>query len=116
MNSNKLYFYIAPYLIWMSLFFVIPTLLVIIVSFIDQASWDAIITAIRNFHPNIRTDGLLVALQKVGDQAQLNFTLDAYKELLEPRVTITIFRTFVISLISAIVCLLLSIPTAHYIS
>ena len=116
MNSNKLYFYIAPYLIWMSLFFVIPTLLVIIVSFIDQASWDAIITAIRNFHPNIRTDGLLVALQKVGDQAQLNFTLDAYKELLEPRVTVTIFRTFVISLISAIVCLLLSIPTAHYIS
>ncbi|MDK2818172.1 MAG: ABC transporter permease [Spirochaetota bacterium] len=116
MNNNKLYFYIAPYLIWMSLFFVIPTLLVVIVSFIDQSSWDTIITVIRNFHPNIKTDGLFVALQKVGEQVVLTFTFDAYRELLEPRVTVTIFRTFVISLISAIVCMVLSIPTAHYIS
>ncbi len=99
--NKKALLYSSPYLIWMSLFFLVPTLLVILVSFFDQSSWDSLISAIRNSNTS---------------NLKLNFTLNAYKELLEPRVTITIYRTFIISLIASIVCVFLSIPTAHYIS
>ncbi len=115
--NNKLHLYTTPYLIWMSLFFVVPTLLVILVSFTDQVSWDIIVTAIRNFHPNARQHGFGYALQEFIPQfSQLNFSLGAYQELFEPRVTITMTRTFTISFVSAVVCVLFALPTAHYIS
>ncbi|MGL5955229.1 MAG: ABC transporter permease [Brevinema sp.] len=114
MNKNS-WLYVTPYLIWMSLFFLIPTLLVILVSFFDQNSWDLLTSLIRDFHPTAQNEGLLIAFQKVFDFSFL-FTLDAYRELFEPRVTITLYRTFTISLIASIVCIILSIPTAHYIS
>ncbi|MGL4676661.1 MAG: ABC transporter permease [Brevinema sp.] len=113
--NKKLWIYVTPYLIWMSLFFLIPTLLVILVSFFDQNSWDLLISLIRDFHPTVRNEGIFVAFQKI-TEFSFHFTLDAYKELFEPRVTITIYRTFVISLIASIVCIILSIPTAHYIA
>lgn len=116
MNNRKLNFYAFPYMIWMSLFFVIPTLMVILVSTIDQVSWDALVTAIRNFHPMVREDGISTALRTTGQSLSLKFSLGAYKELFEPRVTITLMRTLRISVIAAVVCVVLSIPSAHFIS
>jgi len=115
--KNKLIIYSFPYLLWMSLFFVIPTLLVVFVSFIDNQSWSEIIIAIRNFRPNIQNEGLFNAckiLFSVFDQ--MEFSIIAYSELLEPRVSITILRTVIISLISALFCIIMAIPTAHFIS
>lgn len=117
MNNKKLVFYMSPYLLWMSLFFLIPTLLVILVSFFDQQSWDQLLTLVRDFHPLAREKGLFGAIQEtLKVKEPFNFSFHAYRELFEPRVLVTIQRTFLISLASSIICVLLSVPTAHYIS
>lgn len=113
--SKKLNCYAAPYLLWMSLFFVIPTLLVILISFIDNQSWNELVNAIKLFSQNKKTQGLLQALSSFSN-LNLQFSGIAYLELFEPRVIVTMMRTFIISSITAVVCVLFSLPTAHYIS
>lgn len=115
--NKKLTIYMLPYLLWMSLFFLVPTLLVILVSFFDQNSWDNLISTIREFHPAIKQFGLEKAIQQIlTSEKAFKFSLAAYHELFEPRVLVTLYRTFSISIVASIVCVILSIPTAHYIS
>ncbi|MGL4393925.1 MAG: ABC transporter permease [Brevinema sp.] len=113
--DKKLKLYVAPYLIWMSLFFVIPTILVILVSFVDNQSWNQILIAIRDFVPTLKSKGLGDALGTFAN-LDLKFSLAAYVELSEPRVVVTILRTLTIALITSIFCVLIALPSAHFIS
>ncbi|MGL4560665.1 MAG: ABC transporter permease [Brevinema sp.] len=113
--DKKLKLYVAPYLIWMSLFFVIPTFLVILVSFVDNQSWNDILITIRDFSSTLKSQGLQKATQTFFD-LDLKFSLAAYFELGEPRVVVTILRTITIAFITSIICVLISLPSAHFIS
>ncbi|MGL4388100.1 MAG: ABC transporter permease [Brevinema sp.] len=113
--QKKLRYYVAPYLIWMSLFFVIPTFLVILVSFVDNQSWNEMLIVIRDFVPTIKSKGLGTALTAFSD-LDLKFSIAAYYELLEPRVVVTIIRTLTITFITSVICVLISLPSAHFIS
>ncbi|MGL4367302.1 MAG: ABC transporter permease [Brevinemataceae bacterium] len=115
-NQNYLALYTTPYLIWMSLFFIFPTLLVIFVSFVDNQSWDRIAASIREFYPTLAQSGIKEAFEQLKNTfGQFAFTLAAYQELFEPRVTATLMRTASISFIASLICVILALPTAHFI-
>lgn len=116
---QKLKVYVSLYLGWMILFFIIPTTLIFLVSFMENQSWNAITAVIRDFHPNVKNLGWQGAIRDLFSSqvwSEIHFNFNAYKELIEPRVVITVARTFFISIIAACVCVILSLPSAYFIA
>lgn len=92
MNKKDLrYLYYLPLTIWMTLFFFIPTLIIIYFSFLTKGAYGGI----TNFS---------------------KLSLKAYKELFTPELIEIILKTLKISLIITIIVIVMSIPTAYYIS
>lgn len=92
MNKKDLrYLYYLPLTIWMTLFFFIPTLIIIYFSFLTKGAYGGI----TNF-------------------SKLSFK--AYKELFTPELIEIILKTLKISFIITIIVIIMSIPTAYYIS
>lgn len=92
MNKKNLkLLYYLPLTIWMTLFFAIPTSIIIYFSFLKKAAYGGI-------------DGYT------------KFSLKAYRDLLDPQLLKVIVKTFRISIIITLVVILLAIPTAYFIS
>jgi len=79
----------APSLIWLILFFLVPTLIVYLFSFRPSEIYGGI-----------------------GE----GWTLDTIKSLMKTSNVIIIFRTFILSLIATAICLVISLPTGYALS
>lgn len=111
--------YALPFVFWMLFFFVFPTLLIVLVSFMDNQSWKDLTAFLNQVAPVFYSEGPSAAWKLASENpvwTKLAFSTAAYRELLEPRVLITTYRTFMISLIASVVCVALSLPAAYYIS
>lgn len=119
LKKESLNRYALPFVFWMLVFFAIPSLLIVFVSFIDNQSWKDIILLISEVTPILYTQGPKEAGQFFFNSPaleNLSFNLNAYRELFEPRVLATTFRTFIISGIASIICVVIALPAAYYIS
>lgn len=90
-NKNLKYLYYLPLTIWMTIFFLLPTLIIVYFSFLNKASYGGI------------TDFTTI-------------TFKAYKELLSPDLIEVVIKTLKISFIITVIVIILSLPTAYYIS
>lgn len=108
-----------PFVFWMFFFFIFPSLLIVLVSFMDNQSWKELTSFLNTAAPVFYTEGPVAAWKFAASSpvwSSLSFSSAAYSELLEPRVLVTTYRTLIISLISAIICVAISLPAAYYIS
>jgi len=78
----------APALLWLLVFFLVPYLIVIIYSFLTADIYDV----------------------------QFEFTLDAYRQALNPQYLNTLFQSFRLAVITTLLCILLGFPVAYYIA
>lgn len=84
--------YFLPITIWMTIFFVIPTFLIVYVSFLQKGPYGGVISYTQ-------------------------FSLDAYKNLFSSSSTLQIFiKTIYMSVLITFGTLFLAIPTAYYIA
>lgn len=91
-KSKLKYFYFIPITVWMSIFFAIPTLIIVYFSFLKKGAYGGI----TNYH---------------------TFTLKAYKDLFNsPELLRILLKTFYISIIITGLTLFLALPCAYYIS
>lgn len=92
MNKKNLkLLYYLPLTIWMTIFFAIPTAIIVYFSFLKKAAYGGI-------------DGYT------------NFSLKAYKDLLDPQLLKVLFKTLRISVVITAIVIILAIPTAYFIS
>lgn len=92
MNKKNLkLLYYLPLTIWMTIFFAIPTAIIIYFSFLKKAAYGGI-------------DGYT------------NFSLKAYRDLLDPQLLKVLFKTLRISIVITSIVIILAIPTAYFIS
>ena len=92
MNKKNLkLLYYLPLTIWMTIFFAIPTAIIIYFSFLKKAAYGGI-------------DGYT------------NFSLKAYRDLLDPQLLKVLFKTLRISIVITAIVIILAIPTAYFIS
>lgn len=92
MNKNNLkLLYYLPLTIWMTVFFAIPTAIIVYFSFLKKAAYGGI-------------DGYT------------KFSLKAYKDLLDPQLLKILVKTIRISIIITIIVIIIAIPTAYFIS
>ncbi len=93
MKNNKTlkHLYYLPITIWMSIFFGIPTLIIVYFSFLKKGVYGGI-------------------------KSYTNFSLDAYKELITPELLYIIFKTLEMAILITIFVMIFSIPTAYFIS
>ncbi|MGL5254405.1 MAG: ABC transporter permease [Brevinema sp.] len=111
--------YATPFIFWMIAFFFLPTLLIVIVSFMDNQSWKDLTALIAKTAPVLYSKGPVAAWPMFTSSpvwGNIHFNLDAYKELLESRVLVTTWRTIVISTVASIISVILSVPAAYYMS
>lgn len=83
--------YYLPLTIWMTLFFVIPTAIIVYFSFLKKGPYGGIVS-------------------------YTSYSLKAYKELITPELLKIVLKTFNISVVITAVVIFLSIPTAYFIS
>lgn len=115
--KNHPSFYTTSYLIWMFCFFVLPTCIVFLISFIDHPSWNHLITAINTFYYELQhTNSTTSFLNLKHALSSIHFTISSYTQLTESRVSITLARTLLISLGTAIFCIFISLPSAYFIA
>lgn len=97
MENNKeekilKYLYFLPITIWMTIFFVIPTIIIVYFSFLKKAPYGGVV-------------------------GYNSFSLEAYKEIFNSSALMTIFiKTINISLWITVITLILAIPTSYYIA
>lgn len=92
MNKKNLkLLYYLPLTIWMTIFFAIPTAIIIYFSFLKKAAYGGI-------------DGYT------------KFSLKAYRDLLDPQLLKVLFKTLRISIVITAIVIILAIPTAYFIS
>lgn len=92
MNKKNLkLLYYLPLTIWMTIFFAIPTAIIIYFSFLKKAAYGGI-------------DGYT------------NFSLKAYRDLLDPQLLKVLFKTLRISIVITAIVIILAIPTSYFIS
>ena len=87
MNRGK--YLVTPVLIWLSLFFVVPLLIVVVISFLGRTPYGQLI---------------------------FNFTLENYQRFFEPLYLNILIYTFVMSLLVTILTFLLGYPLAYTIA
>ncbi|MGL5720960.1 MAG: ABC transporter permease [Brevinema sp.] len=117
--KRKLNHFAAPFIFWMMAFFFLPTLLIFVVSFMDNQSWKDLTALIAKVAPVLYSRGPVEAWSMASSSPvweNIHFNLDAYRELLATRVLVTTWRTIVISTVASIISVILSVPTAYYIS
>lgn len=90
-DSKLKLFYYMPITIWMSLFFAIPTLIIIYISFLKKGVYGGI-------------------------DSFFDFSLEGYKGLFSPDIMNVLLKTINMSIIITIFVLLFAIPTAYFIS
>ena len=83
--------YYLPLTIWMTLFFAIPTAIIVYFSFLKKGPYGGIVS-------------------------YTSYSLKAYKELITPELLKIVLKTFNISVVITAVVIFLSIPTAYFIS
>lgn len=83
--------YYLPLTIWMTLFFAIPTAIIVYFSFLKKGPYGGIVS-------------------------YTSYSLKAYKELITPELLKIVLKTFNISIVITAVVIFLSIPTAYFIS
>lgn len=83
--------YYLPLTIWMTLFFAIPTVIIVYFSFLKKGPYGGIVS-------------------------YTSYSLKAYKELITPELLKIVLKTFNISVVITAVVIFLSIPTAYFIS
>ena len=83
--------YYLPLTIWMTLFFAIPTAIIVYFSFLKKGPYGGIVS-------------------------YTSYSLKAYKELITPELLKIVLKTFNISVVITEVVIFLSIPTAYFIS
>ena len=88
LKSAPIFKTIGPVAIWLITFFIVPLLLVLIVSFLSRGEYGDI---------------------------QLPFTLDNYKRLLSPIYGQILIKTLVISISTTVGCLIIGYPFAYFI-
>lgn len=81
--------YTLPLNFWLTFFFIIPTLIIVVFSFLKRGLYGGVIW---------------------------HFTMEAYRALLYPAFLKVVFNTFYISVMSTILTIMLSIPVAYYIA
>lgn len=91
-ESKLRYMYYLPITIWMSIFFAIPTAIIVYYSFLKKGAYGGI-------------------------SSYTSFTLKAYKDLFtSPDILKIIIKTINLSVIITIITLLLALPSAYFIS
>lgn len=80
---------LSPVLIWMTLFFVVPIIMVIIVSFLTRGQYGGI---------------------------DYKFTLDNYIKLFNPLYVEILIKSLIIALLTTLICLFLGYPFAYFIA
>lgn len=80
---------LAPAVIWLSLFLVIPTLLVVLYSFLEKGTYGGVV---------------------------YNFTLEHFARFFEPLYIQILWDTLVVSIFTTVICLLLGYPLAYAIT
>ncbi|MDK9580379.1 ABC transporter permease [Sneathia sanguinegens] len=90
-KKNLKLLYYLPLTIWMTIFFAIPTAIIVYFSFLKKSAYGGI----ENY---------------------TTFTLKAYKDLADPQLLTILFKTLKISIIITAVVIILSVPTAYFIS
>lgn len=90
MGKKGSFSYYISLLLWLTLFFVFPTLIIFVISFLKKAPYGGIIP--------------------------WNFSLDAYASLFDKVFLKIIFKTLEISIWVTIITLVLALPTAYFIS
>lgn len=88
-NLRNLYY--LPLTIWMTLFFAIPTVIIVYFSFLKKGPYGGIVS-------------------------YTSYSLKAYKELITPELLKIVLKTFNISVVITAIVIFLSIPTAYFIS
>ena len=83
--------YYLPLTIWMTLFFVVPTAIIVYFSFLKKGPYGGIVS-------------------------YTSYSLKAYKELITPELLKILLKTFNISVVITFVVIFLSIPTSYFIS
>lgn len=83
--------YYLPLTIWMTLFFAIPTAIIVYFSFLKKGPYGGIVS-------------------------YTSYSLKVYKELITPELLKIVLKTFNISVVITAVVIFLSIPTAYFIS
>lgn len=83
--------YYLPLTIWMTLFFAIPTVIIVYFSFLKKGPYGGIVS-------------------------YTSYSLKAYKELITPELLKIVLKTFNISVVITAIVIFLSIPTAYFIS
>ena len=83
--------YYLPLTIWMTLFFAIPTAIIVYFSFLQKGPYGGIVS-------------------------YTSYSLKAYKELITPELLKILLKTFNISVVITFVVIFLSIPTSYFIS
>ncbi|VWL85610.1 ABC transporter permease [Oceanivirga miroungae] len=88
-NLKQLYY--LPITIWLTIFFMIPTLIIVYFSILKKGVYGGI-------------------------KSYTSFSLDAYRELLTPELMYITYKTLEMSIIITFIVVIISIPTAYYIS
>ncbi|WP_288777664.1 ABC transporter permease [uncultured Sneathia sp.] len=90
-KKNLKLLYYLPLTIWMSIFFAIPTGIIVYFSFLKKAAYGGI-------------EGYTI------------FTLKAYRNLLDPQLVKVLIKTLKISVLITVIVIILALPTAYFIS
>ncbi len=80
------YLYAYPMGLWITVFFAAPIIIILVYSFLERGLYGGVVW---------------------------NFTLNAYKGIINPNFLIVIWRTIYISVLSTLICLLISFPAAY---
>lgn len=81
--------YTLPVTLWLTLFFVVPSIIVVVFSFMKKGLYGGV---------------------------ELQFSLDSYRALLNPAFLKVVWVTLYLSVISTVITLLLSIPVAYFLA
>ena len=90
-KKNLKLLYYLPLTIWMSIFFAIPTGIIVYFSFLKKAAYGGI-------------------------EGYTTFTLKAYRNLLGPQLVKVLIKTLKISVLITVIVIILALPTAYFIS
>lgn len=90
-KKNLKLLYYLPLTIWMSIFFAIPTGIIVYFSFLKKAAYGGI-------------------------EGYTTFTLKAYRNLLDPQLVKVLIKTLKISVLITVIVIILALPTAYFIS
>lgn len=90
-EKNLKHLYYLPITIWLTIFFMIPTIIIVFFSFLKKGVYGGI-------------------------KSYTSFSFDAYRELFSPELMYIIYKTIEMSVIITFIVIIVSIPVAYFIS